>query len=78
MLINTMRCLIYVVYFSIGLDNEYLFLYIKVMKKLIYSQKSRNEMSKTSNKKELISFVADQFKKLAKKNLKIPIQLYHL
>ena len=73
-----MRCLIYVVYFSIGLDNEYLFLYIKVMKKLIYSQKSRNEMSKTSNKKELISFVADQFKKLAKKNLKIPIQLYHL
>jgi len=25
-----------------------------------------------------MSFVADQFKKLAKKNLRIPVQLYHL
>jgi hypothetical protein len=32
----------------------------------------------TSGKKELIDFVASQFKQLAKKNLKIPIQLYHL
>jgi hypothetical protein len=27
---------------------------------------------------ELIEFVADQFKKLAKKNLRIPVTLYHL
>lgn len=31
-----------------------------------------------TSKKELISFVSNQFKQLAKKNLKVPIQLYHL
>ena len=33
---------------------------------------------KYQKKNELIGFVADQFKKLAKKNLRIPVTLYHL
>lgn len=50
------------------------------MKKVLLSEKSFYQFKKESpNKsKELISFVADQFKKLAKKNLRIPITLYHL
>ncbi|NMB84167.1 hypothetical protein GYA28_02655 [Candidatus Roizmanbacteria bacterium] len=28
--------------------------------------------------KDLMSFVADQFKQLSKKNLQVPIKLYHL
>lgn len=49
------------------------------MKKIVFSQKPKSNTYKvTTTKGELISFVADQFKKLAKRNLKIPIQLYHL
>jgi hypothetical protein len=33
---------------------------------------------KYHKKNDLIAFVADQFKKLAKKNLRIPVTLYHL
>lgn len=33
---------------------------------------------KITNKNDLIEFVANQFKNLAKKNLRVPIQLYHL
>ncbi|MEK7597892.1 MAG: hypothetical protein AAB441_04575 [Patescibacteria group bacterium] len=34
--------------------------------------------NKYQKKNELIGFVADQFRKLAKKNLRIPVTLYHL
>jgi len=50
------------------------------MKKIVFSQKGKESDKTVKNVKgkELISFVGDQFKKLAKKNLRIPIQLYHL
>gem|GEM_PF-1622361 len=32
----------------------------------------------TSPKKEFISFVGDQFKQLVRKNLGVPVKLYHL
>ena len=34
--------------------------------------------TKYQKKNDLIEFVADQFKKLSKKNLRIPVTLYHL
>ena len=34
--------------------------------------------NKYQKKNELIGFVADQLRKLAKKNLRIPVTLYHL
>lgn len=50
------------------------------MNSIFFSQKSKSLSFKTKyqKKNELIGFVADQFKKLAKKNIKIPITLYHL
>ncbi len=50
------------------------------MDKIIFSQKPKTNPYKVEvkTKGELISFVADQFKKLTKKNLRIPITLYHL
>lgn len=50
------------------------------MDNIFFSQKSKSLRFKTKHQKknELIAFVADQFKKLAKKNLKVPITLYHL
>lgn len=50
------------------------------MNNFFFSQKSKSLSFKTKHqkKKELIGFVADQFEKLTKKNLKIPITLYHL
>ncbi len=33
---------------------------------------------KSSSKKDLINFARDQFRQLVKKNLSIPVQLYHL
>ena len=47
------------------------------MNRFIYTHQPKSK-DYNQNKKELVSFVADQFKKLAKKNLRIPIQLYHL
>jgi len=44
------------------------------MKKIILSGKR----TKIKTKSEFAGFVADQFRKLTKKNLKIPVQLYHL
>lgn len=46
------------------------------MKKIILLEKSKNNYLKT--RLEFISYVADQFKKLTKKNLRIPIQMYQL
>lgn len=50
------------------------------MKKILVSQKPKANYlrSKSFNRNEFIGFVADQFKKLSKKNLRVPIQLYHL
>ena len=50
------------------------------MKKIIVSQKPKTNpyRERARSQNELIDFVADQFKKLTKKNLRIPIQLYHL
>jgi len=50
------------------------------MNRFIVSQKAKiNEDSKkVSNKKDFINFVANEFKKLTKKNLRVPIQLYNL
>ncbi|MFA6017194.1 MAG: hypothetical protein WC744_03855 [Patescibacteria group bacterium] len=50
------------------------------MNNIFFSQKPNSFSFKTKyqKKNELISFVADQFKKLAKKNLSIPVTLYHL
>jgi len=43
------------------------------MVKLNLDTKPKNE-----TKKDLISFAKDQFKQLVKKNLSIPVKLYHL
>lgn len=50
------------------------------MKKIIFSQKAKSQFedNQPKGRVEFISFVADQFKKIAKKNLRIPVTLYHL
>ncbi|KKQ23217.1 MAG: hypothetical protein US40_C0016G0005 [Candidatus Roizmanbacteria bacterium GW2011_GWC2_37_13] len=50
------------------------------MKKIIFSQKPKADFlkNKPAYGDDFISFVADQFKRLTKKNLRVPIQLYHL
>lgn len=50
------------------------------MKKIILSEKSKNNYLKTNLKTrvEFISYVSDQFRKLVKRNLRIPIQMYQL
>lgn len=50
------------------------------MKRIIFSQQAKNifKIDKPKTKNEFIGFVGDQLKKIAKRNLKIPIQLYHL
>lgn len=45
---------------------------------LIQGSKSEDKNKKLFTRNEFIGFVADQFKKIAKKNLRVPIQLYHL
>ena len=64
----------------IGLDKYHRVIYIWVMKKIIVPQKPKTNpyRERARSQNELIDFVADQFKKLTKKNLRIPIQLYHL
>lgn len=50
------------------------------MKNILFLKKTNYEFKKEKPKTriEFISFVADQFKKLAKKNLRVPVQLYNL
>jgi len=36
------------------------------------------KLSTNQDKKDLIQFVAKQFKQLSQKNLRIPVRLYHL
>lgn len=38
----------------------------------------RDDRNSKSSKNDLINFVGDQFKQLVKKNLRIPVKLYHL
>lgn len=45
---------------------------------LIKKNKEINIQSRLIKKEEIINNVANQFKLLIKKNLKIPVQLYHL
>ncbi|MBI2051373.1 hypothetical protein HYT33_01280 [Candidatus Roizmanbacteria bacterium] len=49
---------------------------MKSNKSLQQSQISSNEAK--TKKADEIAFAADEFKKLADKNLKIPVKLYHL
>lgn len=65
-------------YIFIGLDKVWRVVYHSFMNKIAFSQKSREITKNKNSKGELVNFVADQFKKLAKKNLRVPIQLYHL
>lgn len=46
------------------------------MKTNLRSQSS--ESSKKTMKKDFIDFVANQFKQLSKKNIRVPIKLYQL
>ncbi|GEM_PF-2076148 len=39
---------------------------------------SKKESRSQAERKELVIFVSDQFKQLAKRKLRVPIQLYHL
>ncbi len=50
------------------------------MNHFVFSEKSKQKYDNKQSriKGELIDFVADQFKKIAKRNLKIPVTLYHL
>jgi len=50
------------------------------MKKILLSQKPKDNFLKNKpiNRSEFINYVSDQFKKLARKNLRVPIQLYQL
>jgi hypothetical protein len=53
--------------------------YSKDMKLNIFTKKANPQKINVShNKKELTQFVSGQFKQLVKKNLRVPITLYHL
>jgi len=47
------------------------------MKLNIFGKEMKNKKEK-QGKKDLVNFVSDQFKQLVKRNLRVPIQLYHL
>ncbi|GIW64268.1 MAG: hypothetical protein KatS3mg092_0201 [Patescibacteria group bacterium] len=50
------------------------------MRNNVFLEKSKIKFHKNqpTARVEFISFVADQFKKIVKKNLQIPVTLYHL
>lgn len=62
--------------FSIGLDKVIFFIYTPIMKINLRSHSAGS--SKKTMRKDFIEFVADQFKQLSKKNIRIPIKLYQL
>lgn len=71
--------LIEMVYFSIGLDKEVGILYIYNMVKYItYNGVRKQTKSLLTSKREFIQFVGNQFKQLTRKNLGLPMKLYHL
>jgi len=67
-------------FFSIGLDKVKRLFYSLVMSlKLFFSNAVlRRKVNSFSEKKDFINFVAQQFKQLSKRNLRVPIKLYHL
>jgi len=67
-------------YFSIGLDNWKRVVYTKGMAAYIFTKERKRtvKLSTNQDKKDLIQFVAKQFKQLSQKNLRIPVRLYHL
>ncbi len=67
-------------YFSIGLDKIIPLVYIKNMKFNVFSRKVELKKNKLGmvDKGDLVAFVFNQFKELSKKNLNVPIKLYHL
>lgn len=77
---NYIGYLIALTIFSIGLDKVYLILYIRIMYLNVFTGKAKIKKSvdNRSANSELFIFVSEQFKKLAKKNLRVPIKLYQL
>lgn len=67
-------------YFSIGLDKQMVLLYSFDMKLQTFSRHvgELKRLASRGEKKELTRFVADQFKQLKKKNLRVPVTLFHL
>ena len=64
---------------SIGLDKNYRVVYHGFMLKVTLDEKNKDYAKKKAfNRVEFVGFVADQFRKLTKKNLRVPITLYHL
>jgi len=67
-----------------GLDKWKMIVYIKFMKMNIFSigsksgSKSKRPDSHENKNNDLIDFVSQQFKQLSRKNLRVPIKLYHL
>ena len=45
---------------------------------LFKESKSKDKKQAIFNKKEFTKFVSNQFREISKKNLKIPVTLYHL
>lgn len=48
------------------------------MNKYLVTPRTKSKPVKNESNSELVSFVAHQFKQLAKKHLRVPIQLYTL
>jgi hypothetical protein len=67
-------------FFSMGLDKWKVIVYIKFMKINIFSigSKPKRPDSHDVKNNDLMDFVSQQFKLLSKKNLRVPIKLYHL
>jgi len=66
--------------FSIGLDKRFFSMYIKIMSinKLLQGSKLNIKTKMQKKKEDLIMFTGEQFNRLIKKNLNLPIKLYHL
>lgn len=66
--------------YSIGLDKIKPILYISDMKsQAIYMQTDKSQdKHELSQKNEFIRFVGGQFKQLTRRNLGLPMKLYHL
>ncbi len=49
------------------------------MNRVVFSEQSKYQREQKGKKtNEFITFVAKQFKQLTRKNLRVPIQLFHL
>lgn len=75
---NNIGYLIVYMIFPIGLDITIKKRYIQDMRFYISNKSSTEESKKRLRLKSLIEFADNQFKALAKKNLRPPIKLYQL